>query len=203
MPQLKPTLFPLLGPPGRARTPPPPELCSSRRPRPRPAARSRRAPPAPSGSPSPAGRSLGKSHTGREKPPPGLKGGDFGPVSRRGEAGPRRSGGGCGGTRAPGEDGGRAGPGRAGPRCALTQHEGAEAPGHALGQVVHIELHGVQRQRLLHGAAGTAAGRHPEPWQTPAAPPGAGKRRRRGKGGRCPRYRSRRRSRVSVAPTVR
>lgn len=84
------------------------------------------------------------------------------------------------GNRSPGEA--TRGEGRSGrcrcPRRALTQHEGAEAPGHALGQVVHIELHGVQGQRLLHGGAGAAAGRHPEPWQTPA-----GRREAEGNGG--------------------
>lgn len=78
-----------------------------------------------------------------------------------------------GGTRAPG----RRRPGRPRvPRRALTQHKVAEAPGHALGQVVHIELHGVQRQRLLHGDAGAAAaalvGKVEQPF-----PPGDGEER--------------------------
>lgn len=45
------------------------------------------------------------------------------------------------------------------PRSVLTQHEGAEAAGHALGQVVHVQLHRVQRRRLLHGDARPPAGR--------------------------------------------
>lgn len=169
--QLNPTLFPGIGPPGQARTPPSGEF--SHRPPLRPGTRSRRALPAPSGSPSPAGRSLGTAIPGGGKPPAGPKG----VISALfpGAARPGRGVGGRGGTRAPVR--------RRAPRRALTQHEGAEAPGHALGQVVHIELHGVQGQRLLHGGAGTAAGRHPEPRLTPAARPSAGKRRGRGKGG--------------------
>lgn len=38
------------------------------------------------------------------------------------------------------------------------QHEGAEAPGHALGQVVDIELHRVQGGRRLHGGTGSRGG---------------------------------------------
>lgn len=45
------------------------------------------------------------------------------------------------------------------PCSVLTQHEGAEAAGHALGQVVHVQLHRVQRRRLLHGDARPPAGR--------------------------------------------
>lgn len=82
---------------------------------------------------------------------PGAGGGDFGPFP--GAAKPGR--GGQWRNASPRESVPRL------PRRALTQHQGAEAPGHALGQVVHIELHGVQRQRFLHEAAGAAAGRQP------------------------------------------
>lgn len=93
----------------------------------------------------PHGRSLGRTIPGGDRDPRG---------SRRRLRPPFPAVG--GGTRAPG----MRRPGR--PRCprrALTQHEGAEAPGHALGQVVHIEFHGVQRQRLLHRGGGAAARR--------------------------------------------
>lgn len=154
MPRLQPTPFPGTRPPSRALTPP------SRA----PAAGHRRGPvPAdakscpPRREPFPGGPLPRKEPFREAEATPGVKGAVSAPFP--GAARPV-------GEHDPPEAAG--GPGRGGPRRALTQHEGAEAPGHALGQVIHIELDGVQGQRLLHGAAGTAAGRHPEPWETPA-----------------------------------
>lgn len=103
--------------------------------------------------PSPAGRSLRRT----------IPGGDRHPRGRRRRLRPRFP---ARESRAAVVGGETGAPGRRRPvrprvpRRALTQHKVAEAPGHALGQVVHIELHGVQRQRLLHGDgdAGAAAG---------------------------------------------
>lgn len=45
----------------------------------------------------------------------------------------------------------------------LTQHDGAEPPGQALGQVVHVELHRIEIRRL-----------HQDPWRRPRWPSGTG-----------------------------
>lgn len=160
--------FPRIGPPSQACALPSRAAVSGHRRSPVPTA-------TPSGSPSPPGRSLGRELPGRVKPRAGqrvmlsaplLSAAQLGRGRRWANTTPREAaaeGKGPAGRAGPRAEAGR----RQCPRCALTQHEGAEALGHALGQVVHIELHGVQGQRLLHGDASTAAGRHPEPWQTP------------------------------------
>lgn len=89
------------------------------------------------------------------------------------------------GARALGGEDASKGGAQAGGAPFLTEHDGAEAPGHALGQVVNVELHRVQHRGRVHDMGGGSSrrrGDRPTPrglpcpgrWRRGARPGGRG-----------------------------